>query len=76
MIILKESSHKDQKDMIKKTIKKKKENRITIYDLFIFNYIYNISIKFPTRRPKELDRSVYSHLACSIMALQRGDQRG
>lgn len=75
MIILKESSHKDQKDMIKKTIKKK-ENRITIYDLFIFNYIYNISIKFPTRRPKELDRSVYSHLACSIMALQRGDQRG
>lgn len=46
--------------------------------LFSLIFIMPILIKFPTRCPKGLDRSVYSHLVCSIMALQvkRGGPEG
>lgn len=37
-----------------------------------------ILIKFPTRCPKGLDRSVYSHLVCSISGItsEKGGTRG
>lgn len=50
--------------MIKKTIKKKKKNtesQFTISVYFHFIFIMPIFIKFSARRPKGLDRSVYSH---------------